>query len=164
MKEPDYTEAKKIRQLISAWSRALEAKDAAAMMEHYLPDAVLYDAVPPYKTVGRENIQKIWQWCLPHFPEKFRSEHAELEVEVSGEVAYAYGLHHFVPEPPDHRCGETWMRVSLGFRKVGEDWKLAHEHVSIPFNPMTELSWKISDPTDLSSPDYGGCQPCEAEA
>lgn len=41
-----------IRRLISQWSRALEAKDLDGLTADYAPDAVLYDAIPPYKAEG----------------------------------------------------------------------------------------------------------------
>ncbi|MEZ6047922.1 MAG: nuclear transport factor 2 family protein [Planctomycetaceae bacterium] len=120
----------------------------------YVDDAVLYDAIPPYKTVGAENIRKIWESCLPHFPESFRSEHRDLEVHVDGNVAMVHGLHRFIPDDPEHPCGNTWMRITVGYRKIDGAWKVVHEHVSIPFNPMDSTAWFINNPADLSQPDY----------
>lgn len=146
----------RIRALISEWSRALEAKDAEAMMAHYLPSAVLYDAIPPYKTVGREAIQHAWESCFPHFPDEFKSEHRDLTVEVDGNVAFVHGLHKFVTAEP-HPCNESWMRMTVGYRKVDGAWKVSHEHISMPFNPMNNQVWQIVDPEELSQPDYAGC-------
>jgi ketosteroid isomerase-like protein len=54
--------------LIANWSKALEAKDVDGLTADYAPDAVLYDAIPPYKAVGVENIRKAWESCLPYLP------------------------------------------------------------------------------------------------
>lgn len=43
-----------IRQLLAAWSAAVGAKDLDGITANYLPETVLYDAIPPYKTVGTE--------------------------------------------------------------------------------------------------------------
>ena len=151
-----------VRALIKKWSDALERKDVASMMEDYLPDAVLFDAVPPYKVEGRESIRKAWEACLPYFPDKFRSEHRDLVVQVEGNLAFVFGLHHFVTEPADHPCGQTWMRVSLGYRKFEGSWKVAHEHISLPFNPMNNQAWQIQNPDALEIPNYENAQPCGA--
>lgn len=143
-----------IRGLIAKWSRALEAKDVAAMMSHYAEEVVLYDACPPYKTVGREAIAEVWRNCLPCFPEKFRSEHRDLEVRVSGDMAFVHGLHHFVPEEEDHPCGQMWLRMTICFHRETEGWRVVHEHISTPFNPMTNEVWAIQDPERLDAPDY----------
>ena len=28
---------------------------------------------------------------------------------------------------------ELWFRHTMGFRKIGNEWKIAHEHESVPF-------------------------------
>lgn len=153
-----------IRRLIKAWSDALEAKDIDRLLADYAADAVLFDAIPPYKTVGVENIRRAWEQCLPHFPESFRSEHRDLVVHVAGDVAFAHGLHHFVPTPADHPAGQTWIRVSIGYRRLTGRWKVVHEHVSIPFNPLDNQAWHIKNPDELTMPDYGNPSACATPA
>lgn len=143
-----------IRHMMHEWSRALEAKNVAGLVKDYAPDAVLYDAIPPYKTVGADNIRQIWEQCLPYFPEQFKSEHRDIQVHVAGDTAFAHCLHHFIPTPADHPSGQTWMRVTIGYRKFNGRWKVIHEHVSVPFNPMNGQTWYISDPAVLDKPDY----------
>jgi hypothetical protein len=63
-----------------------------------------------------------------------------------------------IPTPADHPCGQTWMRVTVGYRRIDGKWKVTHEHVSVPFNPMNNQAWQIKNPDLLDMPDYG--QPC----
>lgn len=149
---PDDKQA--ILDLMAKWRTALEKKDVASMMVDYQPDAVLFDACPPYKTEGAEAIRKTWEACLPYFPEEFRSEHRDLQIHVDGDVAFVHGIHHFVPTPADHPCGQTWMRISIGLVRVEGHWKVAHEHCSVPFNPMTNQAWYVTDPDKLEIPNY----------
>ncbi len=144
-----------IRRLIAAWSAALEAKDVDAMTADYLPDAIMFDAIPPYKTVGKAAIREAWVNCLPYFPEKFKSEHRDISVHVSGDLALVHGLHHFVPTPADDPLGQNWMRVTIGYRRVDGNWKVVHEHISVPFNPMNNQAWFIKNPDVVDTPDYG---------
>lgn len=136
-----------IRNLINRWSRALEAKDLDGLTANYRPDAVLYDVKPPYKTEGPAAIRQLWQECLPYFPASFQSEHRELKVTVGGDVAFVHGLHHMKPlDPPDHPCGQSWLRVTTGYRKVDGRWFVAHEHVSFPFDCTTGQISPIVNP------------------
>lgn len=144
-----------IRRLIAEWSAALEAKDVDALTANYTPESVLYDAIPPYKTVGKDAIRESWSNCLPYFPETFKSEHRDITIHVSGDLAVVHGLHHFIPTPADHPCGQNWMRVTVAFRRIGGQWKVVHEHVSVPFNPMNNQVWNITNPDVLDMPDYG---------
>jgi ketosteroid isomerase-like protein len=136
-----------IRALIAGWSRALEAKDVDGLTADYLPGAVLYDVKPPHKVVGPAAIRALWAACLPYFPAAFRSEHRDLSVAVGGDVAFCHGLHHIRPlDDPDHPAGRSWMRVTACYRKVGGRWKVAHEHVSMPFDCATGQVAPITNP------------------
>lgn len=143
--QPQQKDEAAIRTAIENWSRAVEAKDAKAIVADYLPDAVLYDAIPPYRTVGREAIRAIWEQCFPYFPEKFRSEHKDLVIDVSGDLAVVHGLHQFVPEPADHPCGQSWLRVTVVLKRIDGRWRVAHEHVSVPFDPISGKASYIED-------------------
>lgn len=154
MSSPSTADEAEIRRMIAAWSRAVEAKDVDGILADYAPEVVLYDAIPPYKAVGVEAIRAAWEGCFPYFPERFRSEHRDLKVYVSGDTALVFALHHFVPEPADHPCGQTWMRVTAGYQRIEGRWRVVHEHVSIPFNPMSNEAWYIRHPDELSAPDY----------
>lgn len=126
-----------IKKMIENWSRAIEARDVPRIVEAYTDDTVLFDAIPPFRTVGRDAIAALWSQCLPYFPDKFKSEHKDLAVEVDGDVAFVHALHHFVPEEVGHPCGSTWMRVTACYKRIDGAWTVAHEHVSVPFNPMS---------------------------
>jgi uncharacterized protein (TIGR02246 family) len=144
-----------IRRVIARWSAALEAKDLDGLVADYADDAVLFDAIPPYKTVGKAAIRQVWANCLPYFPEKFKSEHRDIVIHVSGDTAMMYGLHHFIPEPADHLIGQNWLRVTVGDRRINGQWKSVHDHISTPFNPMNNQAWMIRDPNTVDMPDYG---------
>ena len=144
-----------IRRLMAAWSAAVSAKDLDAIVADYLPDTVLFDAIPPYKTIGKDAIRQAWANCLPYFPETFTSEHRDVTICVAGDTAFVHCLHHFIPTPADDPLGHTWMRVTIGYRRVAGQWKVLHEHVSVPFNPMNSQAWFIKQPDQLDTPDYG---------
>lgn len=137
-----------ILELIAQWSKALENKDLEGMMEHYAPDILLFDIKPPFQTVGIDSFRALWEECLPYFPEKFKSEHRNLNLFVDGNVAYAHMLHHITPIGEKHPAGQTWLRVTVGYRKVKDKWQVVHEHVSIPFDPV---SAKVSYITDIQA-------------
>lgn len=147
-------DATAIRTLLTAWTRAIEAKDLDGITAHYTADTVLFDAIPPYKTVGKEAIRQTWANCLPFFPEQFTVELRDVVVQVSSEVAWVHFLLHFAATPPDHPCGQTWMRSTVCLQRRGGVWVANHEHISLPFNPMNNQTWVITDPAVVDAPDY----------
>lgn len=146
------TDEAKIRGMIAAWSAALEAKDLDGLTADYAPDAVLFDAIPAYKKTGVEEIREVWSQCLPHFPETFKSEHRDIKIYVSGDAAFAHCLHHIIAD--DHPASKSWLRVTVGYRRIDGHWKVQHEHVSLPFNPLDNQAWTITDPETLDQPDW----------
>ena len=138
-----------IRGLLRSWIDAFERKDAEAMAAFYARNAVVFDAMPPYKTVGRDNIREVWNTFLSYFPTNFKLEYRDIELHVDGETAFLFALHHFLTDPADHLIGRTWIRKTVGYRRIDGQWKIFHEHVSLPFNPMDEKVSLIKNPGDL---------------
>lgn len=151
-----------IRRLIMGWADAVQSKDLDRIVADYADDILLYDAIPPYKTVGKTAIRQAWADCMPHFPEAFRVELRDLAVHASGDVGIANFLCHFQPLSGDHPCGMTWMRITEGYLRTSGGWKVIHSHVSVPFNPCNNQAWTIRDPDVVELPDYsqpGSCGP-----
>ena len=129
--------AAEIAALIEAWSRAVEAKNAEAMVAAYTPETVLFEMVPPARIDGAEAIAAMWRQVLPMFPEIRRSEHRGLEITVDGDLAFVHGLHRFRTDPPEHPVGQGWKRVTACYRRIDGAWRVLHEHVSLPFDPQS---------------------------
>ncbi len=144
-----------IRHLLTAWTNAVMGKDLDGIVADYAAEIVLYDAIPPYKTIGRPAVRQAWANCLPFFPKIFQLELRDLVIQVSGDLGMAHYLCHFAPTPADDPCGQTWMRVTEGFRLTAGAWQVIHSHISVPFNPMNNQAWFIKNPDVVDAPDYG---------
>lgn len=135
-----------IRAAITAWSKALEAKDPDALAALVSDEIELFDVKPPIRLKGRDAYRKVWADCLPYFPDRFRSEHRDLAIHADGDCAFVSGFHHIVPISTETRPGDSWMRITVCYRKIGGHWKSVHEHVSIPTDFMTNQPVMITDP------------------
>lgn len=141
---------KNLRTAIAEWNKAFERKDSAALTKDYLSDCILFDCKPPYKIVGQDAIKHMWDHCLPYMPEKFTIEVKDEKLVVDGNMAYLHALHHMhVEGESNHPACQTWLRVTVIYRKVNGAWKVAHEHVSVPFNPMNNHAAFITDVDDV---------------
>jgi uncharacterized protein (TIGR02246 family) len=126
----------RIRTAIDAWGAAFCAKDLDRLLALYAPDAVLYDAIPPYSEDVTAMRRKIGD-CLCYFPERFAIETRDLRVTASGDVAGAHWLWRFTELPEDHPAAQSWMRSSTIWQRQGERWLIIHDHCSVPFDPET---------------------------
>jgi uncharacterized protein (TIGR02246 family) len=126
-----------IRKLLEQWERALVARDLDGMLALYAPDVVFFDAVPPYQRKGAAEYRAAWENMMPHLPPDLAVETREAGLVVSGEAAFAHCLtllsNAKTGEPAT--CG--WVRVTICFQRRQGQWRVVHEHVSVPFDPVT---------------------------
>ena len=126
-----------IRQLADEWREALCARDLDRMMRHYAPDVLFYDAVPPYRHRGAEAYRRTWEIMLPLLPAHLASELRDVAITVSGDLAVLHGMHRLVDADTqaDATCG--WVRATVCYQRLEGTWRVIHEHVSVPFDPMS---------------------------
>ncbi|VTR93986.1 activator of hsp90 atpase : Uncharacterized protein OS=Oscillatoria nigro-viridis PCC 7112 GN=Osc7112_0484 PE=4 SV=1: AHSA1: SnoaL_3 [Gemmata massiliana] len=126
-----------VRQLIADQTKAICEKNVDKLMRPYAPDLVAFDAIPPFQTNGADAWRQTWASCLPHFPETFAIETRDLRLTVSGTVAFAHWLFRFTGPEKDHPAMQSWMRLTGCYQKIEGEWRIVHEHCSVPFDPHT---------------------------
>jgi ketosteroid isomerase-like protein len=58
-----------------------------------------------------------------------------VHIEVGGDVAFARFLMHCGATLPDGTTHSGWMRATACYRRVNDEWKIVHDHCSVPFDP-----------------------------
>lgn len=127
-----------IRAAIVEWGDAFCNKRLDRLMALYAPDAVIFDAIPPF-TSGIDAMRTKVADCFPCFPDRFAFETRDLTVSVGSEMAVAHFIWHFIGLPPGHPAGRHWLRSSVIWRKQADgQWLVVHDHCSAPFDPYSE--------------------------
>jgi uncharacterized protein (TIGR02246 family) len=126
-----------IFQLISDWARAICAEDLDRIMSHYAANAVIFDAVPPFQTEGKDAYRRTWEASLAHLPTSCELETRDLRITVSGDLAVAHWLYRFTGPHKDHPALRSWLRATIGCERKEGKWRIVHEHTSVPFDPET---------------------------
>lgn len=120
-----------IRALFGDRTNALFGKVADLALKHVVPDVVSYDLDPPLQHIGpnkaaMENWFASWEgpiaWAM-----------GDLTVEVGGDLALAYGLAHMTGTKKGGGKADLWHRVTVGLARRGGEWKVIHQHSSVPF-------------------------------
>ena len=124
-------EQARIRAVIDDWADAMRAKDTGRVVARQADGFVNYSLAPPLvaptaDTAGLSAWFATWRGGLGY---AFR----DLEVVVGGDAAFAHGLVHLSGIKVDGARNEVWFRQTLGLRRIGGEWKIAHQHESVPF-------------------------------
>ena len=121
-----------IRSVIDSWAKAIRAKDAAGVVAHWTPDLVQFDLAPPLQTVGNDP-QGLKDW-FASWRGQIGFAITELRVTASEDVAFCHALVHLTGSRADDSESDVWFRDTLGLRKAGGAWKIAHGHESVPMH------------------------------
>jgi ketosteroid isomerase-like protein len=119
-----------IRSVIEAWAQAIRAKDAAGVAARWAPDLVQFDLAPPLRTVGNDP-QGLKDW-FASWRGQIGFVITELRVTAGEDVAFCHALVHLTGSRTDGSESDVWFRDTLGLRKAGGVWKIAHGHESVP--------------------------------
>ena len=126
-----------IRAAYAAWQHAFEARDVNGIMALYAPEVVAYDIVPPLQFKGEGAYRKDYSEFFSQFKGPVRSTIPDMEIEQSGDTAFAFGLEHLQGTMTDGTPVDTWLRFSDGWKRRNGRWLVVHEHVSVPVDLAT---------------------------
>jgi uncharacterized protein (TIGR02246 family) len=124
-----------IRSLIERWADAVHSGDMDTVLADHADDIVMFDVPPPYDGVrGIAAYRDTWPGFFEFQARGASFEIVSLDVTAGEDVAFAHAL---------LRCGtpeelaanpENRLRLTLGLRKEGDRWIVAHEHHSFPID------------------------------
>ena len=123
-----------IRARLEDWAEATQSKDLDAVMSHYAPDVVAFDAIAALQFKGREAYRKHWEACLTMCPGPHIFEIHDLNVATGDDVAFCHFLLHCGATGEDGEEKSGWMRVTVCYRRTNGRWVVVHEHFSSPFD------------------------------
>jgi ketosteroid isomerase-like protein len=121
----------KIRELIEAWAEAIRDKNVDGVLAHYAPESLTFDLAPPLVSTGADaNGLAAWfaTWRGP-----LGYEVRDLAITAGVDVAFCHSLNRLSGTKTDGEQADVWFRLTLGLRKLGGAWRIAHQHESVPF-------------------------------
>jgi len=126
-----------IETLVDDYLKAVRAGDLDGITRHYAPDIVAYDAIGRLRFTGVEQYRAHWDACLKMCPGSMIFEHHDPSVVAGDDVAIYHCLVHCGYKADDGTERFSWMRATVGFRRIDGRWKVVHEHWSAPFDPQS---------------------------
>jgi|TARA_R100001143_G_scaffold231_1_gene663 uncharacterized protein (TIGR02246 family) len=126
-----------LQTLIAQWAKAVSAGDLNAILACYAEDVEAYDAIGKLRFQGLEAYGAHWRECMSYCENGMVFEVQEPRVRVDGDLAVSYFPVRCGGENEKGEEQMGWMRMSVAYHRIGGQWKIVHEHSSVPFDPMT---------------------------
>jgi uncharacterized protein (TIGR02246 family) len=134
MTQREGTAESEIRALIESWADAVRRHDYAGVLAHHEQDIVMFDVPPPLQSRGMAEYKTTWDLFFRHHQPSQAFDVEELAITAGQDVAFAVAI---------MRCGSGasnsplekegfLFRLTMGLRRIDGDWRIAHEHHSVP--------------------------------
>jgi ketosteroid isomerase-like protein len=132
LEETAVTDESAILAVINAMKKARHDKNAWAIAAPYASDAAIFNLAPPLAHRGID-IAETQAW-LDTWEGPIEIEPRDFHVTVSGNIAFCHGYMRMNgrKKGAEQRVS-FWMRETLCLERVGGDWRIVHEHTSVPF-------------------------------
>jgi uncharacterized protein (TIGR02246 family) len=121
-----------IRSLIETWTGAVRKKDIDAILRNHSPDIWMFDVPPPLQLKGIDAYRKSWDLFYAYSPDSPAFDIREMTITAGGDVAFAAALMRCVFVEANKDPVDLDFRLTIGLRKIDDQWVITHEHHSIP--------------------------------
>jgi uncharacterized protein (TIGR02246 family) len=126
-----------IRAIIDERVAAVRAKDPQPLADRESDDIVTFDVLPPLNARGKAAVVEKTQAWFDGYTSPIGYEVEQLEIHAGDEVAFASFLYHVTGTLVTGDGVSMWVRATLGLRRVGGEWRILHDHESVPWDPET---------------------------
>lgn len=134
------TDQEQIHALRAEWLAAAQSRDLDRIMETYYPgpEYLAYDVMPPFIFQGWDTFRAHWKNFFAMFDGDPTFERGDTIIHACGDVAFSTGLTRFAGSIGG-KSFDMWSRETLGYRKFEGQWRIIHDHVSVPIDLETHI-------------------------
>jgi uncharacterized protein (TIGR02246 family) len=126
------TDEATIRELVENWARAVRARDLQGILANHSPDILMFDVPPPLASKGLEAYAKTWDLFYSWSDDPVIFDIKSMDITAGNDVAFVAALMRCAGTEKSGQRIELEFRLTIGLRKIGQQWMVLHEHHSIP--------------------------------
>jgi len=121
-----------IRELVESWARAVRAKDLDGILANHSTDMLMFDVPPPLQSKGIEAYKKTWELFFSWSNDPVVFDIKDMNIIAGTDVAFVAALMRCAGTEKNGERIELEFRLTIGLRRIGDQWIVLHEHHSIP--------------------------------
>lgn len=121
-----------IRELVQSWARAVRAKDLDGILANHSTDILMFDVPPPLQSKGIEAYKKTWELFFSWSNDPVVFDIKDMNIIAGSDVAFVAALMRCAGTEKNGERIELEFRLTIGLRRIADQWIVLHEHHSIP--------------------------------
>jgi ketosteroid isomerase-like protein len=126
-----------IRARLDTLTAAIRAHDIETAMSLYAPNVVSFDLEPPLQHLGLEAKRSNWAAVFAAYRRPLGYEVHDLTVVTGDDVGFTCSLNRISGTMTVGTTTDMWVRATAGLRRIGGEWFIEHDHVSVPVDVET---------------------------
>lgn len=139
-----------IRALQHRFAAAVNTRDIDGIMKNYIPDKpakslVVFDVVPRKEHLGADAYRQGWEDFFSRF-KTVKLTIIGLSITVDGNVGFGHSFMNTKGTDMQGNPVDRTVRVTAGYRKIGGNWLIVHEHISVPVDFATGKLVPVTKP------------------
>jgi ketosteroid isomerase-like protein len=134
MPEPANAEVALVNAMLEGWADAVRRHDLPAILAHHDREMVMFDLPPPLQCRGVEAYARTWDLFFRYHKPGAAFDFRELAITAGAEVAFAAAIMWCGRDSSSNPMDKDGFlfRLTVGLCKVDGDWRITHEHHSVP--------------------------------
>ena len=121
-----------IRELVESWARAVRAKDLDGILANHSTDILMFDVPPPLQSKGIEAYKKTWELFFSWSNDPVVFDIKDMDIIAGTDVVFVAALMRCAGTEKNGERIELEFRLTIGLRRIADQWIVLHEHHSIP--------------------------------
>jgi ketosteroid isomerase-like protein len=126
-----------VRDIILQWALATREDRRNEVLANHLPNVLIYDVLPPMKYESAEAYRASWDEWQPDITGDSHFELEDLTITATPDLAFAHCFIQCGGTTPNGKTFEDLVRATFCLEKFAGSWKIAHQHISKPFDPKS---------------------------
>ena len=121
-----------IRALIERWSKAVRDENRDGIRADHDADILMFDVPQPLLSRGLDAYMASWEGFISNVEKPISFAFHDVEVTCGEDVAFATAIGRCVDINKAGKREPLEFRLTMGLRKIGGQWRIMHEHHSLP--------------------------------
>ena len=121
-----------VRAVVDKLVQAIRRKDVDGAMSVFGPHVVSFDLGPPLRHGGGDDFRRHWQALFDAYEGTIEYELRDLVIETGAGVAFVHSLNRTGGTLRGGTRSARWLRWTACLVRIGDQWRIVHEHVSVP--------------------------------
>jgi ketosteroid isomerase-like protein len=121
-----------IRELIESWASAVRRRDLDSILRNHSADILMFDLPPPLQVKGIQAYKATWDLFFSWARDPVVFDIKEMSIAADNNVGFVAAIMRCAGTEANGENVEFDFRLTVGLRKIDDQWIVVHEHHSLP--------------------------------